>query len=593
MSPTPGDAGKAPASPALRYVYQTDEELWKRGASLAKALGVRPTTAQVLLRRGVSDAQDARDYLEPRLKRLLDPAEMADFKRAVTRVADAVERKERCGVFGDYDVDGITAAAVITQILTELGPEPECRVASRDHGYGLTTVDIEAFRKAGCSLVIACDVGSGDHPAIDAAVAAGIDVVVLDHHHIPEDPPPAYALVNPGRPGCPFPFHDMASVGVAFYVAAALRTELDDRGYFADHEPPDVHALLDLVAVGTIADVVPLSGVNRIMVRAGLDRINELQRPGLRFLARLAGLQAGPPPITVKDIAFRLAPRLNAAGRMGDAMPALRLLLDREINSAWRCALELDGRNRQRQRLQEDVYTAAVERVEKGGVGESIHVVAGDNWHPGVVGIVASKLADLYACPTVVISMTDGEGRGSVRTFGGINIYDCLEASREHLVTFGGHASAAGLTVRRGDLANLTRALDHEVQAQIERRGGVRRTVSVDALVELQEVDEELVCELERIQPCGEGNPEPMLLTDPVVVVESRLVGNGHLRLKIAAPDGSAQHEVIGFGMGHRAPALGERLRVVFVAEHNTYRGKTSIQLRLLDLSPSEEGSGV
>jgi len=593
MPPTPGGAEKAPASPSLRYVYDASDELTQRGSALADELGVRTTTAQVLIRRGVSDAETARDYLEPRLKRLLDPSEMADFKRAVTRIADAVEQQERCGVFGDYDVDGITAAAVITQILAELGCDPECRVASRDHGYGLTTLDIGAFKEAGCSLIVACDVGSGDRPAIDAAVEAEIDVVVLDHHHIPDDVPPAYALVNPGRPGCPFPFHDMASVGVAFYVAAALRTELDDRGYFADRDPPDVHALLDLVAVGTIADVVPLNSVNRIMVRAGLDRINELQRPGLRFLARLAGLQAGPPPITVKDIAFRLAPRLNAAGRMGDAMPALRLLLEQEANPAWRCALELDGRNRQRQRLQEDVYTAAVERVEKGGVGESIHVVAGDSWHPGVVGIVASKLADLYGRPAVVISMTDGEGRGSVRTFGGINVYECLDAARDHLVTFGGHASAAGLTVRRDHLPDLTRVLDNEVQAQIDRRGGVRDKVSVDARVTLEEVDEELVCELERIQPCGEGNPEPMLLTDPVVVAESRTVGNGHLRLKIAAPDGGAQHEVIGFGMGHRAPASGERIRVVFVPEHNTYRGRTSIQLRLLDLAPSEEGSGV
>lgn len=584
-----GGADKAQAPPTLRYIYDEDEELERRSESLASELGLRRTTARVLVRRGVRDLDSADAYLEPRLGSLLDPADMADFQRAVSRLADAVCRSERCGVFGDYDVDGITAAAVITEILEGHGQTPEVRLASRDLGYGLTPTDIKAFKEAGCTLVVACDVGSGDHPALQAAVAAGIDVVVLDHHQMPENAPPAYALVNPGRPGCPFPFHDMASVGVAFYVAAALRTELLDRDAFQESSAPDVRHLLDLVAVGTIADVVPLSGVNRIMVRAGLNRINELNRPGLRFLARLAGLQAGPPAITVKDIAFRLAPRLNAAGRLGNAKPALQLLLERDTNEAWRCALALDGRNRQRQRLQEDVYTAAVQMVEGGGVGETIHVVAGDGWHPGVVGIVASKLADQFGRPAVVISMSGGEGRGSVRTFGGINVYQALDASQRHLVTFGGHASAAGLTVKQSDLPALTEALDAQVKAQITRRGGVEDTINVDDRIALGRVDEELVNELERIQPCGEGNPEPMLVADPVVVVESRLVGNGHLRLKIANPEGDSVHEVIGFGMGHRAPTAGSHMRVVFVPEHNTYRGKTSIQLRLLDLGPAQD----
>lgn len=585
-----GGADTAPAPSIRRYVYDDDEELERRSETLARELGLRRTTARVLVRRGVRDLDSAKSYLDPHLQGLIDPSEMADFQRAVKRLADAVCRSERCGVFGDYDVDGITAAAVIAEILESLGQTPDVRLASRDRGYGLTPRDILDFGKAGCTLVVACDVGSGDHAALQAAVEAGIDVVVLDHHQMPENAPPAYALVNPGRPGCPFPFHHMASVGVSFYVAAALRSELADRGFFNESRPaPDVHQLLDLVAVGTIADVVPLSGVNRIMVRAGLDRINELRRPGLRFLARLAGLQAGTPAITVKDIAFRLAPRLNAAGRLGDAKPALQLLMERETNEAWRCALALDGRNRQRQRLQEDVYIAALEMVERGGVGEAVHVLASEDWHPGVVGIVASKLAEQFGRPAVVISMTDGEGRGSVRTYGGINIYEALDASRQHLVTFGGHAAAAGLTVKQSDLPALTKALDAEVKAQIDRRGGVEDTTFVDSLTSLGEVDEELVNELGRIQPCGEGNPEPMLLADPVVVVESRLVGNGHLRLKIASPEGDVVHEVIGFGMGHRAPAVQSRLRVVFVPEHNTYRGKTSIQLRLLDLCPSQD----
>jgi single-stranded-DNA-specific exonuclease len=555
---------------------------------LGDSLDLHPITARVLVRRGVTNETTARDYLRPRLAQLLDPAEMADFKRAVSRLADAVERDEQVGVFGDYDVDGITSAAVIAETIEGTGRKPHVRVASRELGYGLTPTDIAAFRDAGCTLVVACDVGSGDHPALEEAIRAGMDVVVLDHHHVPGDPPPAHALVNPGRPGCPFSFHEMASVGVAFYVAAALRTELEQRGWFDAHPEPDIKALLDLVAIGTVADVVSLTGLNRILVHTGLQTINELRRPGLRFLARLAGLHDGPPPIGVKDVAFRLAPRLNAAGRLGDAMPALRLLIEREINPAWRCALELDGRNRQRQRLQEEVYQSAVELVERGGVGEQMLVVAGHHWHPGVVGIVASKLADLYGRPTVVISICDGEGRGSVRTFGGVDVYCCLEHAQAHLVTFGGHASAAGLTVREEQLGALRAALDEATLAQIEAQGGVQNRLAVDAKVTLDEIDDPLVSELAQIQPCGEGNAEPRLLADPVTVVESRLVGNGHLRLRIADATGGPPLEVIGFGMGHLAPDPNAHLRVVFVPEHNTYRGRTSIQLRLLDLGPTE-----
>jgi len=555
---------------------------------LGDSLDLHPITARVLVRRGVTNETTAREYLRPRLARLLDPAEMADFKRAVSRLADAVKRDEQVGVFGDYDVDGITSAAVIAETIEGTGSQPHVRVASRELGYGLTPTDIAAFRDAGCTLVVACDVGSGDHAAIEEAVRAGMDVVVLDHHHVPGDPPPAHALVNPGRPGCPFSFHEMASVGVAFYVAAALRTELEQRGWFDAHPEPDIKALLDLVAIGTVADVVSLTGLNRILVHTGLQTINELRRPGLRFLARLAGLHDGPPPIGVKDVAFRLAPRLNAAGRLGDAMPALRLLIEREVNPAWRCALELDGRNRQRQRLQEEVYQSAVDRVEREAVGEQMLVVAGHDWHPGVVGIVASKLADLYGRPTVVISISDGEGRGSVRTFGGVDVYRCLEHAQAHLVTFGGHASAAGLTVREEQLGALRAALDEAALAQIEAQGGIQNRLAVDAKVTLDEIDDPLVSELAQIQPCGEGNAEPRLLADPVTVVESRLVGNGHLRLRIADATGGPPLEVIGFGMGHLAPEPDAHLRVVFVPEHNTYRGRTSIQLRLLDLGPAE-----
>jgi len=580
----------APGSPPI-FVHDSDPEIDGLARKLADSLDLNPITAQVLVRRGMRTEADARAYLAPRLAHLLAPDDMADFARAVSRIADALVRGERVGVFGDYDVDGITAAAVVAETLEGAGHTPRIRVASRDHGYGLTPGDVRAYAEEGCSLVIACDVGSSDVEAVSEAGRLGIDVVVLDHHQLPPSPPPAYALVNPGRPGCRFPFHDMASVGVAFYVAAALRTELEQRGFFGHNPEPDIKALLDLVAIGTIADVVSLTGINRILVHAGLRTINDLRRPGLRFLARLAGLQAGPIPMGVKDVAFRIAPRLNAAGRLGDAMPALRLLVEREIQPAWRCALELDGRNRQRQRLQEGVFQSAVEVVEAGGAGEHMLVLADDGWHPGVVGIVASKLAERYARPAAVIALEDGAGRGSVRTFGGLDIYQCLSEAKDHLVAFGGHASAAGLAVRADQGDALRARLDEVVGARVAAQGGVQNDVHVDARVTLEEIDDPLVDELDQIQPCGEGNAEPTLLADPVVVLEARVVGNGHLRMRVADAHGGPPHEVIGFGLGHQLPQEGDYVRIVFVPEHNTYRGRTSIQLRLLDLAPAAKQS--
>lgn len=589
-APTRGPLANPIAPSHFRYVHTHDPEAESLARMLADSLDIHPITARVLVRRGIKTKAAAEHYLQPRLAHLLDPSDMADFRQAVLRIADAVVQRQPIGVFGDYDVDDITAAAVIMETLMGLGLTPEVRVASRDHGYGLTVMDMEAFHEKGCRLVVACDVGSGDHSALDAAPRLSVDVVVLDHHHIAGDPPKAYALVNPGRPGCPFPFHDMASVGVAFYVAAALRTELDSRGWFERNPEPDIKALLDLVAIGTIADVVPLGGINRVLVHAGLVTVNQLRRPGLRFLARLAGLQDPPPPIGVKDVAFRLAPRINAAGRIGDAMPALRLLLERDTNAAWHCALELDGRNRQRQRLQEDVFQAALSMVEAGGTGEHITVVAGEGWHPGVVGIVASKLADLYGRPAVVISLADGDGRGSVRTFAGIDVFRCLEAGREHLIAFGGHASAAGLTIKSEEVTGLREKVNQAVLEQRAASGGPSGEIQVDARVALEEIDDPLVTELERIQPTGEGNREPRLLAETVVVLEVRLVGTSHLRLRVADATGGPPHEVIGFGMAHLAPVVGQRLSMVFTPEHNTYRGRTTVQLRLHHLAQTEEG---
>lgn len=592
----PPGSGLAQSPPS--FVYDPDPRDPDAIASLVKELGIRPITARVLLRRGVRTPEAGDRFLHPRIEHLdeYDPYVLLDFRKAVGRLARAAVDAELVGVFGDYDVDGITSTAVIADTLRTLGCPLVLRLANREVSYGLTQGDVEAFHVAGCRVVVVCDVGlAADGGAAARRIAEhGLHVIRLDHHrHQPPEDHPWHAQVVPGwrEPLPEQPFHHLSTVGVAFITVWALvNRELQSSGFFRSRPKPDVTELLDLVAIGTIADVVPLSALNRLLVSEGLARVNALRRPGLRHLARQVRLPGGA-TITVKDIAFRLTPRLAAAGRMRRAMPALDLLLALDAKTAQLTAAGLDGFNRQRQRHQEKAFLEALAQVEVAGPGRPIYVVASDAWHQGVVGIIASKLADRFCRPAAVIAVdARGIGRGSVRSFAGVDVCECLEIADGLLLSHGGHPSAAGLTVAQENIPALAAQLEQAVEAQYGGRGRPRNLVAVDAAVRLDEVDARLVAELEHLQPCGEGNPEPVLLATGVLVEESRIVGNGHLRLRVRDERGGCTLEAIGFGLGHQAPPLRSRVRLVFVPENNTYRGKTSLQLRLLSIQPDEGG---
>ncbi|MCB9565261.1 MAG: DHH family phosphoesterase, partial [Kofleriaceae bacterium] len=414
-------------------------------ARLQAALRVRPATARCLAGRGVGEPDDARRYLEPRLGGLRRPEGLAGFHDAVERVVRAVVTGERVGVFGDYDVDGVTTAALFTSFLGAVGVAVEARVARRDAGYGFGEADAAHFAATGCQLVITGDCGTSDLVAVAAARAAGMDVVVVDHHTVPpaDTPHPANVLVNPFRADSTFPFRGLASVGLAFYLVAAVRTRLDEQGWFEGARAasrPDVRELLDLVALGTVADLVPLRGENRILARFGIERLASGPRPGVAALLRSAGVDPMR-PIDERTVAWKLAPRLNAPGRLGDADPSLRLLLA-PADQADRWATALEEANASRRELQDRVLEEALGMLDGHEPGPAI-VVAGRGWPAGVVGIVAAKLVDLYRRPSFVVAIDPdtGVGRGSARTAGGVDLYRALAACAPRMVRFGGHAA--------------------------------------------------------------------------------------------------------------------------------------------------------
>ena len=552
--------------------------------SLTRALGVRPMTARCLVARGHGDAAAARDFLEPKLGLLRRPDGLADFSKAVDRVTAAVLRGERIAVFGDYDVDGVTTTAVLAGFLRAAGGLVHARVARRDEGYGFSAAAAAELLAQQPRLIITGDCGTSDQATIATVRAAGGDVIVVDHHTVPTEGEahPAFALVNPHRADSSFPFRGMASVGIAFYLAAAIRTRLKEQGWFARRAEPDPRALLDLVAVGTIADLVPLSGENRILTAMGLKLLAQRQRPGLAALLAAAGVEVDQ-PVDEKTVGWKLAPRLNAPGRLGDAGPALDLLLA-DAAGAGAAASALEAANTARRTVQDEVLAAAIRTLGDGDPGPAV-VIAGDGWPSGVVGIVAAKLVERYRRPAFVIAVdpATGVGRGSARSFGGVDLYAALATCAPMLERWGGHAAAAGLTVRACEVDRLREALGAAVTA---RGSGPVAAVAADATVGLGDVDEAGVRELMAMAPFGQDNPAPRLVCRGLTVRGTRRVGDGsHLKLELS--DGAAMLGAIGFGLGDRDPGLGARVDVAFTPSVSTWQGRTRVELELRDLAPS------
>jgi single-stranded-DNA-specific exonuclease len=563
-------------------------------SKLAGALRVRPATARCLVARGVTEPQAAQGFIDPRLAALRPPAGLAGMASAVERIADAVVRGERIGIFGDYDVDGVTTAALLTAFLRAAGATVEVAVARRDAGYGFTAAAAADFAARGCGLIVTGDCGTSDLEAIAAAAAQAIDVIVVDHHTVPavDTPHPAMSLVNPYRADSTFPFRGMASVGLAFYVAAAVRTELRERRYFEHgshgsrgaRPEPDVRELLDLVALGTIADLVPLTSENRILTALGLRRLQSRARPGVAALLAAAGV-GDDREVDARTVAWKLAPRINAPGRLGAAEPSLALLLA-DAGSATERAQALEAANTERRAIQDRVMTEALELLGDRDPGPAV-VIAGEGWPAGVVGIVAAKLVDRYQRPAFVVGIDPetGLGRGSARTAGGVNLYRALCEAAPCLERYGGHAAAAGFTVRRDSIAALCESLGSACARLAAGSGPVSAARDIDAEVRLADVDERLAQELAGLGPFGQDNPSPVLVTRNVRVTAARRVGDGsHLKLTLE-DDRATTRSAIGFQMGDREVDVGARVDLTFLPTISTWQGRRSAELELSDLA--------
>jgi single-stranded-DNA-specific exonuclease len=527
------------------------------------------TVASWLDRLGHVDPEATRKFLGPRLAELTAPDAMLDRKLAAQRIAQAVRDNQRIVVFGDYDCDGMTSAAIFTEALRALGGDVTPVLASRfDGGYGLSNAALDRVLALKPGLLVTCDCGSSDHASLERLAPLGVDAVVVDHHLVPEQPLPVLAFLNPHRPTCGFPYKGLASCGLALSVLAAVRAELG--------RALDLRPLLDLVAIGTIADVAPLNGDNRALVRAGLKVLSEARRPGVRALLDLAKIEPGT-QLGAEDVAFRIAPRLNAPGRLGSPDLSVKLLLAPNLDTAHALAAELEQKQLERRAVQEQMLQEALAEVEREGYRDRPAVVIGrEGWNHGIVGIVAGRLAGDIGKPVVVIGFEQGVGRGSVRGPRGSRLHDAVSACAPLLRRFGGHKAAAGLELEIAQLDALRAAFEQACAAQppleVTDETPRVRLAAGDAL-------SKVLADLTSLEPCGESNPAPALaLTGRVV--SAREVSGGHLKLELALDSGE-RLGAFGVAMGARAANLSGEVAVSGKLRPDRYRGGSAIELLL------------
>lgn len=573
----------APVEPALQQ-------------QLADALHCSPALAQVLINRGHRAPESAAKFLKPRLADLSDPFLLPDMKAAVERVFAAIERREKIVIFGDYDVDGVTATAQLCQLLRALGAEVGCYLPNRmEEGYGLSQGAVEACVAAQQpKLLVAVDCGTTAATQIEWLASRGVEAIVLDHHEMPEGskPPRCVALVNPKREGSETPWHYLASAGLAFKFGHALLKEGRNRNLPAA-DAVDLKQWLDLAAIGTIADIVPLIGENRLIAAAGLPQIAATRRVGLRALLDVAQIR---PPVTPYHVGFGIGPRLNAAGRLQDAEKALELLLSDDRAKSLELARWLDGNNRERQAIEKQIAEEATKRTAQDFHAHRDYVIvqADPAWHIGVVGIVASRVLRTFYRPTIIIGgappEATGDGwRGSGRSIEGYDITAGLAHCRELLLRFGGHEMAAGLSVAPENIAKFRDALNEHARQTIPPEALVPAW-RLDAELLFADLSEELVEELSRIEPTGQENPKPLFCARGVRIRnEPRVVGKTGEHLKLWLTDGRNSFDAIGFGMGKREFKAGDAVDIVFAPEINEYEGRRSVQLKLQDVQAAEE----
>ncbi len=543
---------------------------------------VPPLVAAVLCSRGLQSREEGMSFLSWHPKLLCDPFLMKDMDKGVARIRQAIARGEKISIYGDYDVDGITSTCLLTHYLRGLGGTVCYYIPCRmDEGYGVNREAIDTLHREGVSLIITVDCGITAVEETEYARSLGIDLVITDHHECKDELPQAAAVINPHRKDCGYPFKELAGVGVAMKLAMAMGGE--------DMRRDILERYADLVAVGTIADVMVLLGENRTLVHIGLEQLKQMNRPGLSSLMAEAGTAAK--TINSTTVGYCLAPRINAAGRMGKAVMAAELILTEREDEALRLSQELCELNRDRQAVELEIFNECVARLDKEPRHDSI-VLADARWHQGVVGIVASRLSDRYACPVFMICLQDGKGKGSCRSYGGFTLFRALERCADLLEGYGGHALAAGFTILEENIPAFRERIDLLVH---EDTGGEEMisTLAIDVDVEdVFELTVENVDTLSLLEPYGNGNPKPIFsLRNMTITCMSDVGGGRHLKLR-AARDGRTLDAIFFSATGAQTGLQpGQTADLAFSAQINEYRGNRNVQLHLVDIRPAEQAA--
>jgi single-stranded-DNA-specific exonuclease len=555
-------------------------------ALLAVRLNLHPLAAAALIASGVSNPEEAQGYLSGSLADLPNPLRIRGMEEAVEIVGAALADRQDILVHGDYDADGICATAILVHALHRCGARVHYYLPDRfTESYGVSARAVRSAAHHGIPLIITVDCGITAHAEVALAKSLGCRVVVIDHHQPGLQLPPADAVVAPRRHDWQYECSDLPAAALALRFVQALGQRLQPC-------PVEAEEVVELAALGVIADVAPLQGENRIIARAGLTRLPHTPSPGLRALQEIAAVR---PPIRGVDVAYRLVPRLNAAGRLADAGDALDMLLTNDEDEARRLALYLDQQNRQRQRLQDAVYNRAVEMIaaQPELLEQPVLVLSAPNWHVGVVGIVASKLVEDFARPVVLLVEEGETARGSARSVAGFDITAALGACAELLHTYGGHAMAAGLRLPTAQIPALRAQLCQQATLA-GMTAAAQLTPRLAIPVALDEIDETLPADLARLEPFGAGNPEPCFVASRLAVLEARTVGRDGAHLKLFLTDGRRTVEAIGYRMGNKlAPGTNQRVDICFVPELNEYWGQPQLQLRLLAWRPAQAAGQV
>ncbi|MEE2876765.1 MAG: single-stranded-DNA-specific exonuclease RecJ [Candidatus Neomarinimicrobiota bacterium] len=549
-------------------------------ARLADEFKASEIIARVLASRGVESLAASRAFFTPNLTNLHDPFQMKNMDKAAKLVKSHVGRKKKVLIFGDYDVDGTTGSAALYLFLDGIGCHTKVYIPDRiTEGYGLSKTGIDAAKDWGADLLISCDCGINATEEVAYAKSHEMKIIITDHHTSDDRLPDADAILNPKLSGCDYPFKSLCGGAIVFKLMQAV-AELLGLGEEA------VFKHLDLITLGTAADIVPLTDENRVIVAHGLELLAKTQKPGLRALLEVSGL--GGKPLTVGRMLFRAAPRINAAGRLGDANRAVRLLTTDSFSEAEKLAGELDDENRERQEIQQSVVDDAIRKVnaEIDLEKESAIVLWKEAWHEGVIGIVASKIKETYHRPTVIISLTNGTGKGSARSVAGFDLFKNLTLCKDLLESYGGHPMAAGLTVNIEKLDDFRNRFSTLAREMLDSSQLVN-ALDIEGEIDLNLIDRRFMKFLEKLAPFGPGNMTPKFITRNVIPAGNpRLVGKGNDHLKFSARQGNTSYDAIGFNQGNHFEKMinGKPIDIAYVVEENEWQGNSSIQLNIRDI---------